>query len=113
MNQKSSYRNGVSIADVIARSSRKRGISVYVRTKMQPGQKYVLHCRTVFSNGHDSLAQAEYTRLIAETESLGWTLDKRTEGGSGISRTIPPPPQKDVPAPVAAPRLVRKTRKRA
>lgn len=107
MNLKTTFTAPGATLQVIARSTRKSGVSTFIRTKQGAGKgspKAVVGMRQVHSGeGAEAAAQARYDQLVTDvTAKGGWTLGSAKVGGGGTFSTIPDAPT-EAPAVDGAP----------
>lgn len=93
MNLKTTFTAANVVLDVVARSTKKSGIAVFIRTKAGKA-KATLGCRTIQAD--DAAAQAEYDRLVADVTAKGWVKGATKLGGAGRFTEVPAAPTANV-----------------
>ncbi len=90
MNLRTTFKAHNVTFEILARSSRKKGISVFGRKKVGTA-KFKLGLRTVFKMDAEAAAMERYNAMIAEAKAAGWVVAAERAGAVGFTEMPAPP----------------------
>lgn len=95
MNLKTTFVAANVTLDVVARSTKKSGIAVFLRTKTGK-EKAKLGMRTIYKAEEAEAAQAKHAELVAGVTAKGWKQTEAKVGSAGRFTAIPDAPTANV-----------------
>ena len=93
MNLKTTFTAANIVLTVVARSTKKSGIAVFIRTKAGKA-KAQLGMRSIQPD--DAAALVEYERLLTDVKAKGWVIGASRVGSAGRFTEVPMAPTADV-----------------